>query len=331
MEPVWRIYGLELSPYSVKVRSAFRYKRVPHEWVVRHLGNMAEFQKHAKLPLIPLVVAPDGSALQDSTPIVETLEARFPEPSIHPPDPASAFLSALLEEYGDEWGNKWMFHHRWWYEADQDSAAERIARWNLPGASDADIERMREALKARMVPRLAFVGSNEGTRPVIEASFERAVALLEAHLAERPFLFGGRPAFADFGLWGQIYNAATDPTPGALLRARAPRVLGWVERMLEPAAEGPFEPWPALAATLEPLLREEVAGRFLPWSHANATALASGHPEFTIDLDGRAFTQQTQKYHAKSLQALRERYRAVPDPASLDPILDRTGCGPWLR
>jgi glutathione S-transferase len=269
--------------------------------------------------------------MQDSTPIVEALEARFPEPSIHPPDPACAFLSALLEEYGDEWGNKWMFHYRWWYEADQDSAAERIARWNLPGASGEDVAKMAAALKQRMVPRLSFVGSHASTRPLIEASFERAVALLEAHLAARPFLFGARPAFADFGLWGQIYNASTDPTPGALLRARAPRVMAWVERLLDPAAEGPFEPWDALAPTLEPLLREEVAGRFLPWSTANATALAAGQPEFTVDLDGRAFTQQTQKYHARSLQALRERYRAVPDRGALDPILERTGCLGWLR
>jgi len=28
-----RIFGAELSPYSVKVRSYFRYKRIPHEWV----------------------------------------------------------------------------------------------------------------------------------------------------------------------------------------------------------------------------------------------------------------------------------------------------------
>jgi glutathione S-transferase len=292
---------------------------------------MAEFQKHAKLPLIPLVLAPDGGVLQDSTPIVEALEARFPEPSIHPPDPASAFLSALLEEYGDEWGNKWMFHYRWWYEADQDSAAQRIAAWNLPDADDEAVAKMAAALKQRMVPRLSFVGSSAATRPLIEASFERMVALLEAHLAARPFLFGARPAFADFGVWAQVYEAWTDPTPGALLRARAPRVGAWVERMLEPAAEGGFEPWEALAPTLEPLLREELAERFLPWSAANATALAAEQPEFTIDLGGRPFMQQTQKYHARSLKALRERYRQVADRAVLDPVLARTGCLPWLR
>jgi hypothetical protein len=224
-----------------------------------------------------------------------------------------------------------MFHYRWWYEADQKSAAERIARWNLPGAPDDAVEKMAASLEQRMVPRLSFVGSNEATKPIIEASFARAVELLEAHLAARPFLFGARPAFADFGVWPQLYEAWTDPTPGALLRARAPRVVAWIERMLDPAAEGPFEPWEALAPTLEPLLREDVAGRFLPWSAANAEALAAGRPEFTVDLSGQGFTQQAQKYHARSLQALRERYGRVADRAALDPVLQQAGCLAWLR
>ena len=331
MSNAYRLFGLELSPYSVKVRSFLRYKQIPHEWVVRHMGNLAEFQQHAKLPLVPLLIGPDGVAMQDSTPIIEALEARFPEPSIHPLDPATAFVSALLEEYGDEWGNKWMFHYRWWYDADQVSAAERIARAHLPGADEAAVGKMASAVRERMVPRLSFVGSNASTRPLIEASFAHAIELLEAHLARRAFLFGGRPAFADFGLWGQIYNLSTDPTPGALLRARAPRTMAWVERMLEPVAEGEFEAWSALAPTLEPLLRDEVAERFLPWSAANALALEAGEPEFTVDLSGQPFTQQVQKYHAKSLDVLRKRYRALPERADLDAILERTGCLAWLR
>src|SRR5262245_48903415 len=67
----YRIFGSELSPYSVKVRSYFRYKGIPHEWVVRSAANMDEFRRHAKLPLIPLVLAPGGEAMQDSTPILE--------------------------------------------------------------------------------------------------------------------------------------------------------------------------------------------------------------------------------------------------------------------
>src|SRR5690349_11827756 len=135
MSDVYRVFGSELSPYSVKVRSYFRYKRIPHDWLIRSAATEEEFQKYAKLPLIPLVVAPDGTAMQDSTPIIETLERTYLDPPVQPADEALAFVSTLIEEYADEWGNKPMFHYRWFYPPDQDSAAERIARSMMPGVA----------------------------------------------------------------------------------------------------------------------------------------------------------------------------------------------------
>jgi glutathione S-transferase len=327
----YRIFGAEVSPYSVKVRSYFRYKGIPHDWVVRSASNAAEYQKHAKLPLIPLVVTPQDEGIQDSTPILERMEQRFPEPSIHPDDPLARFLSVLLEEFGDEWGNKWMFHYRWAREVDQRSAAERIAKGAMPGLAPEALEQAAAGIRERMVGRVWFVGSSPETAPQIEESFQQAVGLLEAHLARRPYLFGARPAFGDFGLWGQIYNASTDPTPGELLRRHAPRVIAWVERMLAPKAEGAFEPWSALEPTLLPLLEREVGRLFLPWSDANARAIEAGAPEFLVELAGRPWTQKPQKYHARSLAALREKYRAADARDRLDAVLERTGCLRWLR
>ena len=60
----YRIFGSELSPYSVKVRSYFRYKGLAHEWIPRSPAVQAEFQKYAKLPLVPLVVTPEGEGLR---------------------------------------------------------------------------------------------------------------------------------------------------------------------------------------------------------------------------------------------------------------------------
>ncbi len=327
---VFRIFGSELSPYSVKVRSYFRYKRIPHEWVVRHMGRLAEFQKYAKLPLIPLVVTPNDQALQDSTPIIEHMEAGVPDPSIHPADPALAFLSALLEEYGDEWANKPMFHYRWHYDADQVSAAERLARDNLPGAPEEAIREAADAIRSRMISRLHFVGSSPATKDHIETSFVRLLHVLERHLATRPYVFGGRPAFADLGLFAQLYECSTDPTPSRIMTQSAPTVLAWVQRMLNPVAVGDFESWQSLASTLRPVLEEEVAGVFLPWSTANAQALAAGAAEFSVELRGRPFAESTQKYHARSLGALRARYAAVADRSALDPILEQTRCLRWL-
>ena len=92
----YRIFGSELSPYSVKVRSYFRFKDLSHDWIPRSPAVQAEFQKYAKLPLVPLVVTPDGEGIQDSTPIIERFEAAAP--ALAPEDPALAFISALLEE-----------------------------------------------------------------------------------------------------------------------------------------------------------------------------------------------------------------------------------------
>jgi glutathione S-transferase len=331
MTDVYRVYGSELSPYSVKVRSYFRWKRIPHEWLIRSAATEAEFQRHAKLPLIPLVVTPDGRALQDSTPIIEELERAHPEPPLQPPDEVRAFLAALIEEYADEWGNKPMFHYRWYYAPDQDSAAERIARAMMPGVAEDAVTSAIGAIKARMVPRLAFVGSAPETKDVIEASFRRQLATLERHLAARPFLFGGRPVLADLGLYAQLYQCSTDPTPGAIMRASAPHTLAWIARMLEPRAAGELEPWAALRPTLLPLLRDEVGGVFLPWSAANARALAAGERTFTVPLDGTAFSQETQKYHAKSLAALRAKYAGLRDRAAVDAALADTGCVERLR
>jgi len=326
MSDLHRIFGAEMSPYSVKVRSYFRYKGIPHQWIPRNTETQAEYQKYAKLPIVPLVVTPSGEGIQDSTPILERFEALHPEPGIHPSDPPSAFVSALLEEFGDEWGNKWMFHLRWAREVDQISAAGRLARAMAPEAGEEQHAGMAAQIRERMVGRVWFVGSNAQTAPQIEDSFREALVLLDAHLAPRPYLMGARPAFADFGLWGQIYEAWTDPTAGALVEGRAPHVLDWVHRMLWPRAEGDFEPWPRLEPTLLPLLERQVGRLFLPWSVANAAAIAGAKQEFSVELDGRTWTQKPQKYHAKSLGALRAKYAALRDARALDTVLERAGC-----
>jgi glutathione S-transferase len=324
MADLYRIFGAEMSPYSVKVRSYFRYKAIPHQWVLRNAETQAEYQAHAKLPIIPLVVTPQQSGVQDSTPIIDQLEKLFPEPSVHP-EGAVRFLSALIEEFADEWGNKWMFHYRWAREVDQRASAGRLARMHAPNASDEAHAALVEKIRTRMVERVWFVGSNEVTAPQIETGFAEMLKALETHLATRPYLFGGRPAYGDFGLCGQFYELSTDPTTGSLIEGRAPRVLEWIQRMLWPRAEGGFESWTTLRPTLMPILKDQVA-QFLTWTQANEKALAEGKDEFSVTLGDKVWVQKPQKYHARSLAMLRGKYADIADKAALDPILQEAGC-----
>jgi glutathione S-transferase len=331
MADTYRIIGAEMSPYSVKVRSYFRYKEIPHQWVLRNAASQAEYEKYARMPIIPLVVTPEGTGIQDSTPIIDAMEKRYPEPSIHPDDPVANFISALVEEFGDEWGNKWMFHYRWAREVDQISAAGRIARMRGGDVSEDKHTAFASQVRARMVDRVWFVGSNEATAPQIEAGFMEMLGLLNSHLVTRPYLFGGRPALADFGLWGQIYEMWTDPTGGAIIGGSAQRVLDWVHRMLWPQAEGAFEAWSTLEPTLMPILTRQIGVQFMPWTCANEKALAEGRDEFSVTLNDKVWTQKPQKYHARSLGMLRAKYAGVADKAELDSVLGAAGCLSGLR
>ena len=176
-----------------------------------------------------------------------------------------------------------------------------------------------------MVPRRSFVGSSDETKDQIESSLARLLQILEKHLENRTYVLGERPSLADLGLWCQLYECSTDPTVGAILNDFT-RTLVWIEAMKYPQNRGDFESWDDLSPTLERLLSDEIAGIFLPWSMANAHALEAGEESFTVELEGRPFTQGTQKYHARSLAAIRAKYAAIQDRSALDPILERTGC-----
>ena len=322
MKP-YRLFGAEMSPYSVKVRSVLRYKQLPHEWIVRSLDQMEEFNRYARLPLIPLLVDGNDQGLQDSTPIIEKLDQLHPQPSLLSGDATVDFLSALLEEFADEWLNKPMFHMRWHYAGDADSSARRIVDEIVPAATDENSRTaMATAMRERMIGRLGFVGSSAETAPLIERSFHECSQLLEQHLQTRPFLFGGRPLMADFGLYGQYKELLSDPTAGAWLREHCPRVCDYVARMEAPEANGGLENLEALLPTLLPLL-QHVGRWFVPWTRANAAALAAGQTEFSVTLDGAVFTQQPQKYHARSWLALQQKFSCCADNEALCQLLQQ--------
>ncbi|WP_025899570.1 glutathione S-transferase family protein [Sneathiella glossodoripedis] len=315
------IYGSEYSPFSVKVRSYFRYKQIPHEWRPRTLKNMSEFQALAKLPLVPLVhnIATD-EVLQDSTPIIEKMEERFLDRRVLPAEPTLAFLSYLLEEYADEWVNKPMFHYRWWREVDQDHVARGLAKTLNPYANAKELEAFCNQLKARMVPRLSFVGSNETTKDTIEQSLDDLLKLLETHLNGRHYLFGGKPSLADFGLFAQLYCCTQQPTSAAIVSNFA-NVSAWIERMLEPEELGGWDDAEKVKLTLKPLVESQISQLFLPWSNANAKALKLEQDTFSVALKGRLFKQDTVKYAGRSLAALKSRFRFCEGNDELEQFL----------
>ena len=224
-----------------------------------------------------------------------------------------------------------MFHYRWRYKADQTAASKRFGELFVPGwARKVPIlnkilkNQAAKIFKKRMKSRLWVIGSNPTTEKEIEKSLTNLLGLLEKHLHHRPYLFGARPSLADFGLWGQIYNAWTDVSGKRIIEGGYPNVKQWVDRMLNPKKEGDFEQWSSLENTMMPILNTEVAQVFMPWVSANNHAIQNGENSLSITINDNIFEHKVtsvQKYHTKSFSILLEEYKKISNKTELDDVL----------
>ncbi|MEO0981522.1 MAG: glutathione S-transferase family protein [Pseudomonadota bacterium] len=325
----YRLFGAETSPYSLKVRSYLRYKNLPFDWIARSKATEAEFTALAKSPTVPLLVDEAGAAMQDSTDMLALLEKAGGEPAATPEDPACRALSLILEDYADEWLNKAMFHQRWSQSPDRDAAALRVLNQLFDGAPPKDSERLAKSIGERMADRLSLVGAQAENGPVLAASFRRFAELLNAHLEQRLFLFGGRPSAADFALAGQLQQMLLDPTPAEFLRDRAPFVAAWCEFMEDPKPGAPFEGLDTAGETLAPIFKDEIAAGFLPWAEANSQSITKRRKTTRVELEDGVFEQATQRYAAKSWRAVKkavEKAAKAKDGAPLMDFLKATAC-----
>ncbi|HTP75837.1 MAG TPA: glutathione S-transferase N-terminal domain-containing protein [Rhizomicrobium sp.] len=324
----YTIHGGLGSPYSMKMRAIFRYRRLPHVWKQVDMADRSMFAK-VKAPVIPIIEFPDGSWHNDSTPMIFMLEKLHGARSIVPEDAGQAFLAYLLEDMADEWGTKAMFHYRWYRERDQKQMSEWLSFDRLHGQGRDAILQSAAMFRARQVGRMALVGCTPENAPVIEESARQIMSLFETHVTEESYLFGSRPSLADFGWMGQLSQLAVDPTPDDVMREIAPFTFRWLMNLDD--ASGVEGSWRDPSAPASPAIRGllEMAGDvYFPFLLANAAAFEKGEKTFSVTLLGRPYSQGSFRYQQRCLWDLREAYARLDATAKakVDPLLSDTGC-----
>ncbi len=261
MAGTYILWGAPLSVYTAKARSYLIKKGIPfRELFPSHPDFGARILPALGFFAIPVLETPEGEIVQDTSDIIELLEARFPDPVVTPEDPALAALAALLGAYGSEGLNQPSMHYRWSF-MDENGDFVR-AEFGRAACSEPD----RAARVEAAAPSIAFmsgylpaIGIYPETIPAIEQSYLALLDNLDEHFLRHPYLLGGRPSVADFGFMVGLYaHLARDPSPSSLMKLRAPNVYRWTERMNTPGFfDGEFwnygEAYVA-APTLVPLL-----------------------------------------------------------------------------
>ena len=324
------------SPYTLKMRGVLRYRHIPFRWVLR--DSKWDDIPTPPVPLIPVIVYPNddgshGEATVDSSPQIMRLEGEFTGRSLVPIDPALAFIDSLIEDYGDEWVTKAMYHYRWAYADDIDKAGNLLPlSRNLQMNSDQG-QQMYDYITTRQIGRRELVGSTELNQPIIESSYVRLLEIMTAQFATHDFMLGDRPGRGDFGIFGQFTQLVKwDPTSMALAAKRAPKTINWTDRMddlswLPVAADDGWVTIEELPTATRSLL-EEIGRTYAPFMVANAQALMSGADEVVCDIDGETYRQGPFAYQGKCLKWIRDEYAALSDNdrERVDTALANTGC-----
>ena len=333
-ENFYTVFGHVGSPYSMKMRAVMRYRRIPHVWKDGRVG-LDNARANVKVPVIPVLKYPDGTYHNDSTPLIFDLEKRHANGrSIVPERESDAFLAFLIEDLADELLTKAMYHYRWFDERYVKQISEWIAFDMFEGGGKEHIETYAAAFCERQMGRLAFVGSSEQNRPMIEHISNLFLDALEGFLTDKWFLFGTRPSMAEFGLFGQLSQYHNDLAIIEHARQRAPFTFRWILHMHDLSGfEGEWrsdtDPLPDV---IEKLLK--IAGEFyFPFLIANAKAAKAGEKEFLFKAGGMSYSQGVFKYQVKCLAALRQAYAELTPDAKVElaEILEKTGCLSYLQ
>ena len=256
----YRLFTWELSYFSGKVRAYLRYKE--------RMGDLGEgFEDILATPellfnlltpatgsaAIPQMQTNDGSWVQDSSDIIDFIEARHDKVPVAPSvtdAPRQALVSYLVEMLADEWMVVPGFWERWHYslpDVEPNHVNYNAMQWGsvfaagAPGnerlaAGASMFEEMFGLSEARTNPRgtyagLVHLGCTEATEQAWWASMENILSLLDTHFGAHDFLLGGLPSLGDFGLLGPLYaHVYRDATSGFMLRTQHPIVSEWVER-----------------------------------------------------------------------------------------------------
>ncbi|ANY19371.1 hypothetical protein A6F68_00845 [Tsuneonella dongtanensis] len=234
----YTLYGMAASLYTARARSYMRTNGVPF---VEIKAGGEEFTQTV-VPkigrwIIPVMRTPEGAIIQDGADIIDHLDAAgFSKWPIYPEQPVLLVVAHLFDLFGSHGLLRPAMHYRWNFDAVNLPFLRSAFRDVLPSGlpTEAEDAAFTQA-SGRMRKAATAFGVNSDTFALVEERYRAFLGLFEDHLRDHPFLLGGHPTIADYGMIGAMHaHLGRDPAPLHLMQTTAPNVFRWVERMTMP-------------------------------------------------------------------------------------------------
>ncbi len=327
------VHGLDVSYFTGKLEGYLRLKGLPYRLQNMDTAQFLALGRATGVRQMPHLSLPDGRLLTDTVTIIDTLEGEHQSvehwPVLTPEDPFAAFLAHLIEAFADEHLWRPALYYRWAFDDDSRLLGSRLARTLLRDVPAPFWLRRAYILHRQRWLYLRGEGSGPGQARVIEADYLAVLEALEPVFARRDWVLGAAPTRADVGLFGPFFrHFLSDPTPGRILRERAPATTAWISRVWASGerrpvcARGLAVDAPALA-DLAPLMRI-IAQAFLPEAAANGAACVDQRRMVGWSHGGTTFRYRANPYRAWRLGRLSRQYADLPD-ADRDRVAETLG------
>ena len=230
----YTLWGSAHSLYTGKARSYLVKKGLPfREHYLSHPDFAARILPAIGKSSVPVLETEQGEIVQDSGDIIDLLESRHVAPVVDPVSPLQKLVSLLFDAFGSEYLLPTAMHYRWSYREQQEEFLR--AEFGRAIIANSTREERRDTAAKVMAFFNGFLpnlGVFPETVPAIEAAYLDLIDALDEHFQWHPYLLGGLSSRGDFGMMAPLFaHLGRDPVPAGIMKAKAPNLFRWTERM----------------------------------------------------------------------------------------------------
>ncbi len=219
----WSLYTAKVRPFLIK--KGIEYLELnpnhPHfeDKILPQIGHFT----------VPVLEMPNGDIIADSYEIMEYLDTVYPDLPLIPEDKTLAGLAQLIHSYGSEGLTKQAMYFRW--NTTIENRVSKRAEFGRTIRSPEIVKEFSDSMRGYL-PILGIT-LDHATDVVIEESTDKLYDILNAHFREYPYILGGVPSLADYGMMGCLYaHLSRDISSSNRMKVRAPSLYRWTEHMM---------------------------------------------------------------------------------------------------